>query len=154
MDQFRDSLQIRSNVIAVVRDRIGRIQRIVRNHNLVVTRGLNLLAELLQGDGEAVTHMAVGSDNTDPSLSQTSLVSEFYRDTVTDTSRDGSGGATFVLYIGTNDGNGNTIREAGLFAASDGGPMFSRVDFTEAEEIDKDSSISVEITWDITFSNA
>lgn len=149
-----DDILVEMNVRALVRDRLGRIQRIIRKHNLVVTDGLALLTQLIQGNGEAVTHMAVGSDSTAPALSDSGLYAEFYRNTLTSTSRDGSGGATFTLYIGTNDANGNTIREAGLFNAPDGGTMLSRVDFTSTEEVAKDSTISVEIAWDLSFSNA
>lgn len=147
-------LECTHNVRAVVRNANGAIIRTIEEANMTVTDGLVLITELLQGEGEAITHMAVGDDNTDPALSQSSLVSEFYRDQLTDTSRDGDGGATFILYIGTNDANGNTIREAGLFANPDGGPMFARVNFGTAEEVAKDDTISVEITWDVTFSNA
>lgn len=147
-------LQAHHNVTVLLRDQAGRVIREIEDVNMTVTDGLALLTQLLQGDGEAVTHMAVGSDSTAPSLSDSTLYAEFYRDALTSTSRDGSGGCNFTLYIGTNSANGNTIREAGLFTADAGGTMFARVNFSSSEEVAKDSTISVEISWDVTFSNA
>jgi|GEM_PF-1138171 len=61
----------------------------------------------------AASHLAVGTDDTGPVPSNTSLGSEVFRTAVGSTTDNGQDLATSTL-IGANDANGNTLREAGL----------------------------------------
>lgn len=125
--------------------------RRVRKGNLITTRGLVVMARLISGTGTEVTHIATGSDSSSPSLSDTSLGSEAYRDQVTQYQRSGDGSVTMRLFIGAASANGTIIREAGLFNAASGGELIARVAFSATEEISKTSDITAQVTWTITF---
>jgi hypothetical protein len=130
----------------------GRTVRRVRKSNLITTRGLIVMARTISEAGTGVTHIATGSDNTSPSISDTALGSEAYRDQVTQYQRPGDGSVTFKLFIGPASANGTTIKEAGLLNASTGGELVARIVFSASEEIVKTSDITAQISWTITFS--
>lgn len=129
----------------------GTILREFSKGNLVVTDGKGLIANLLRGQGSAISHIAVGDDNTTPALDDVQLLSETYRDQITSYATDGAGKLVVRLFIGTGANNGNTIRESGIFNSAAGGEMLARVVFDANQEISKTSSISVQVAWTINF---
>lgn len=156
-----DTLRAEVNVDVEVRcaetgDLIDRHER----HNLFVDMGLEVLADALAGTGTYsgegnVTHMAVGTDNTAVVAGDDALGAEVFRGALTKVSRSGTGGVVCELYLTSVQGNGSTLREAGLFngdgLASPNDAMFARVTHPP---ITKTSSITVTYRWTITLSAA
>lgn len=148
------------NVEIEVRDAVtGRLVRpVIRRHNLFVTKGLDVLADVLAGTGTYngdgnVTHMGVGTGTTSPAAGDTALVAQVFRGALTKISRV-SQSVACELYLTSVQGNGSTLTEAGLFngdtgAASPNDAMFARV---VHDEIAKTSSITVTYRWTINFS--
>lgn len=114
--------------------------------NVIATTGKGLVATLVAGSGTAFSHMAIGTDSTAEDASDTSLVTEAGR--VTLTSKDVS--ANTVQYIGdfpAGTGTGSIV-EAGIFNASSAGTMLNRTTFST---VNKTASDALKITWDVTF---
>lgn len=116
--------------------------------NLVVTTGLNWITDRLNDPVPAVmTHIAVGSSNAVPTMSQTILTSEVARVAVTT-----SGGATsnnnlvFAATLLPGTGTGS-LQEAGIFNSAAGGTMLSRVTYPV---INKAAGDTIAINWTIT----
>ena len=116
--------------------------------NLVVTTGKNFVASRMKDTTKAaMTHMAVGTDNTTAAAGQTALVSEASRGALTSTTVT----ANAIAYVETfaaGTGTGALV-EAGLFNASSGGDMLCRTVFAV---VNKGSADSMTITWTITVS--
>lgn len=118
-------------------------ERIVEN--LIVSTGRAWLAQRMTGAPALMSHMAIGIDNTAPSLSNTGLMSESTRvalsaqqtvDNVT------TYDATFPAGVGTG-----AIVEAGIFNAAIAGTMLNRAIFAV---VNKGASDVMSITWTIT----
>ena len=73
----------------------------------------------------SISHIALGSGDTEASIDDTSLQTETYRDALLaeDTVID-----TYIgeIFLDTTENNGNDIKEMGSFDAGAGGNMFSR----------------------------
>ena len=146
---MNDKMRLQGTVTHELRDSAGRLILRQTTHNLVVDDGLNLIANLLAGSGTAPTHMAIGSDYTNPDPSDTALGSELARvaftsETVTDNT------ITWVGTYGPGVGTG-TVQEAGIFNASSGGTMLSRLTHGAFA---KGASDTLTITWALEFNNA
>lgn len=107
----------------------GKLKRVDDDmHNLVVTSGLDHIADQLSDQGENVmSHMAGGSDNTAPAAGQTALLSQLGSRVAFD-SKTQTGGNT-VVYVATF-GAGvatGTWEEVGIFNNSAGGQMLDRL---------------------------
>lgn len=128
----------------------GEILRDEWNDNKIVDTGLNLVRDLIAGGNTPVTEIAVGTDGTAPTNSDTTLTAEVFRSPITrriPTDKK----ITLQLFIPTTSANGNTLREAGIFNAATAGDMLSRVTYAD---IVKTSAITVTLTWEITISEA
>lgn len=75
-----------------------------------VNQGRNKIRDLLKTD---IAEMAVGTDDTNPSQTDSSLGAEVFRDSITN-EEDGTGRVAYVLRLGTGDANGETLQEAGV----------------------------------------
>ncbi len=119
-------------------------------HNLVVNEGLNMLRDMLGGFvNEEPTDIALGTDNSATVPTTTSLFAEVFRNQIT-RRLEGAQKLTFQLFVSTTQGNGNTFQEAGLIRVKNGADrLFARFTFNP---IVKTSSVSVTITWEVTFS--
>lgn len=127
---------------------IGYDRQVIKN--LVVDAGLNLIRDRLAGTSSAyATHLAVGTGSTAASASQTTLVTEVFRDVLTSTTT-ASKAVTLKYYLAAGSANGNTLREIGLFTASSGGTMIARA--LLASSIVKTSSVTVTFTWTLNLS--
>ena len=143
-------LRCRVNVRVAVSDADGRVRAQQDAHNLVVTAGLTLLAAGLNGEAPAgLTHFAVGTSATPAAASQTALVAEVFRDTVTQRTK-AIGQLTVTYYLPTDSANGHTLREAGLFTDARAGTLYARVVLASA--IPKTNSQAVTFTWTLTWS--
>jgi hypothetical protein len=124
-----------------------------RGHNLVVTVGEDHVADQMADQGEsAMSHMAVGTDNTAPAAGQTALGTETAR-VALDSKTQGAGGdankVTYIATFGPGVGTGS-LREAGIFNASSGGVMLARYTYV----YDKGALDTLVINWEIGFAAA
>lgn len=119
-------------------------------HNLVTAVGLNLIRDRLRGASgvDALSHLAVGTGSTAVANGDTTLETEVFRDIYTQVTVSA---ASMVIryYLGPNDANGNTLREAGLFNASTSGTLYARCLF--ASPITKTIDLAVTIEWTLSF---
>ena len=150
MSRMKERLAAKANVLVTVTDADGKIVDRFQQHNLVVTAGRNLLRDLLNNTSPAgLTHVAIGTGTTAVNAAQTALVTEVFRDVITQRLTD-VGQLTVTLYLSTSSANGSTLAEVGLFNASSSGTMYARV--VLASTIAKTSAIAVTFTWTLTFS--
>jgi len=116
--------------------------------NLVVTAGKNFVASRMKDTTKAaMTHMAVGTGTTAAAASQTALVTEADRNTLTSTTVT----ANAIAYVCTWAAGDATaaLTEAGIFNASSGGDMLCRTVFSV---VNKAAADSMTITWTVTVS--
>lgn len=142
-----EGIKLSGHLTITVRDaKTDEILRVVENDNLIVDAGLNLVRDMILGTGLTPSHIAIGLSATAPAAGDTTLGSEVFRGLITRrTANDKL--ANMQLFLDTTSGNGNTLKEAGIFTRSSGGTMLSRVTYPE---IVKTSSLTVTFTWDIT----
>lgn len=146
----RDKLKATGQVNVVITDKNGKVKEDFTVPNLVVDDGLDYIAARMVDASipTAMSHMAVGTDNTAASSSDTALGSESARvaldsaPTVTDNS---------VAYVATYPAGTGTaaLTEAGILNAGSGGTLLCRTVFSV---INKGASDSMTITWTITIS--
>lgn len=121
-----------------------------RKRNLTVDAGLNFIRDLLNsGSATGITHFGYGTSSTAVAASDTALIAQVARDTVTAKAAS-SKTLTVTYFLNTTSGNGNTLREVGLFSAAVAGSMYARAILASA--IVKTSSISVTFTWTLSWS--
>lgn len=106
--------------------------RVVREKNLVVLAGRNLLRNFLCGD--VVTgfeRYAIGTSSTAAAAGNTTLGTEVFRAVPTQKIKS-DGVLTIKIYVASTEANGNTLREAGVFcngatATANSGTLYARV---------------------------
>ena len=116
--------------------------------NLVVNVGKSFIASRMAGNASAVMGwMAVGTNNTAPSATDTTLNTELAR--VATTVSGGTPSGNTVQYVGVYPAGVATgaLTEAGIFNASSAGTMLSRTTYSV---INKGASDEMTITWVIT----
>ncbi len=133
--------------VETVDARTGRILRRSWRHNLVVDAGLALLRDLVFGGGTTVSHGGVGTDNTAPAAGNVTLGAEVFRDVISQRTKVGAS-LTLKFVVGSQNANGSTLREAGLFNAGAAGTMYARV---TPEEVVKTDAILVIYTWSLSW---
>lgn len=85
------------------------------------------------------THLAVGDDNTTPTVGDTALGNELLRKARQETTQ-GVSDVIISLFINSLEGNGNDLKEVGMFDAAAAGNLLERNIFTT---ISKSSSLEV-----------
>lgn len=85
------------------------------------------------------THMAVGDDNTTPTVADTALGNELTRKALQEYT-EGTSDVIVSLWLGSTESNGNALKEVGLFDAAADGNLLERNIFAV---INKTSSIEV-----------
>lgn len=118
--------------------------------NAVVFDGKEYIASRLTGTPTAMSHMAVGSDNTAVDATSTgdaALGTELGRVTLT-SSTAASNVVTYVASFPAGTGTGAVV-EAGIFNAASGGVMLARTVFSV---VNKGADDAMTITWAITVS--
>jgi hypothetical protein len=135
-------------VVRIMVTRSGHSGVLTVIENTITDDGRDLLAQALQ-DGAAVpeiTYLAVGDDNTAPTVSDTSLGNETFRKTITASAPGaGVGEAINTCYLAPFDANAQ-IEELGWFAgaataAPDSGTMIARVLYSK----DKDNLEAIQV---------
>lgn len=119
-------------------------------HNLVTAAGLNLLRDRLRGVSliDPLSHIAVGTGNAAAASGDTTLGAEVFRDVYTQVSL-GTANIVYRYYLGPNDANGVTLREAGLLNAASGGTLYARRVLTTA--IVKTIDVAATFEWTLSF---
>jgi hypothetical protein len=146
-------VNVSANVQVTIQDAAtGAIVSQQEHKNLVVSGGLNLIRDLLDGDAVAgLTHFAVGTDTSLVSAIQTTLGTEVFRDTVTQRTSN-TQQLIVSYYLASGSANGNTLSEAGLFNDATTGTMFARVLLNPA--VPKTSAVAVTLNWTINLGAA
>ena len=119
--------------------------------NLVVTTGKGFVAASMlkttSNSPAAMTHMAIGSNTTDPAAGDTTLGTELGR--VALTSAEVSGAVvTYIATFPAGTGTGAVV-EAGILNAGSGGTLLCH---TEFDVVNKGSADAITITWTVTVS--
>ncbi len=124
-----------SNVKVTAFDLKGNITDVQRFKNLLTTVGFNMMRDGLYGPGGAqdleIKYMAIGDDNTAPTIADTTLGNETFRKARTSQSKPADAQQRYVQYIAPAEAAG-VIEEFGWFAGpaagagADSGIMVSR----------------------------
>jgi hypothetical protein len=141
------------------------------DHNLIVNNAKLLMAHLVGGDttGKCITHIAFGTNGTPPTPDDTMITNPFFKPISTVTYPGylteevnwgpilGLPGDLKTAWLGyqvqfdwkllTSEDNGHAIREFGLVSGNQ--TLFNRK--TRTNPIHKESDISIEGLWIITF---
>lgn len=142
-----DKIKVKGNVSIRHYDGNGKLKLAIEQPNLVTTVGLGHIASRLKdASATAMTHMALGTSNTAPSVGDTTLNAEAGRvalDSTTVTTNTVSYVATFGAGVATG-----TLEEAGLFNDATTGDMLCHTLF--ASSVVKQASDVVVVTWVLT----
>jgi hypothetical protein len=143
----KDSLKAKGKVHVVVKDAQGLVKEEFTTNNLVVDAGLDFIASRMNSTPGAMSHMAIGSDDTAATSVDTQLGNELARvaltsDTVTNNSIE------FVASFAAGTGTG-AITEAGVLNGASGGTMLCRTVFSV---VNKGAQDTMTVTWTVTIS--
>lgn len=146
------------NLEIEIRDREGCLIELVKTHNLITNSGLKQIRDLIgyptiYGTGFTPAYIAIGSGNTAPSMAQTSLVTEVFRNSCNRRVAEGDDKIHYQLFVNTTEANGSgtqLLNEVGLFSVPVNGSLWARAVHTQ---ITKTASISVTYNWRITLAN-
>ena len=146
--QAKETLEMFGRLKIEVFDAEGQIKTVAEVPNLVVTTGKGFIASRMKDTTSgAMSHMAVGTDNTATTVGDTGLAAELARVALVSTTVSGST-VTYVASFPPGTGTGALV-EAGIFNASSAGTMLCRTTFSV---INKGAADSMTITWTVTVS--
>ena len=118
--------------------------------NVVVNNGLNYIASRMKdATATAMSHMAIGSDNTAAAAGNTALGTELGRVALTSTTVS-SNAITYVGDFPAGTGTGAVV-EAGILNASSAGTLLCRTVFSTVNTAAADT---LKITWTVTVSDS
>jgi hypothetical protein len=148
---FQDLIKMRGDVTVQVFDKDGNVKDSRQIKNMVVTAGKEFIAASMlkttTNSPAAMSHMAIGSDNTAAALGNTALGTELGRVSLT----SGTASGAVVTYVATfpaGTGTGAVV-EAGILNASSSGTMLCRTVFAV---VNKGADDTMSVTWAITVS--
>ncbi len=131
-------------------DADGNLKETQEIKNVVVTVGLGYIASRMKdATATAMSHMAIGSNNTAAAAGNTALGTELGRVALTSTTVS----TNTVQYIGdfpAGTGTGAVV-EAGVLNASSSGTLLCRTVFSV---VNKGASDTLKVTWTITVSDS
>ncbi len=147
---IQDDLKLKGRLDIVVTSQDGVVKQKKSVENLVVTTGKNFVASRMAGSSASVmSHMAIGTDNTAASSSDTALGSESARASLTSTTVNGNDVVYVASFAAGVPSTAAVITEAGIFNASSSGTMLCHTVFGS---ISKGTSDSLTITWTVSAS--
>ena len=166
---INNGVQLLGHVEIVVSDAQGNIKAYRQSDNMIVTDGMELLAENLfstvNASSAKISHMEIGTGGeTAPAAGQTDIItviSSCAREVASFSSVNGTmngspnanvtATATFEGgNVGPNDCDDSSIDEAAIFNHATGGEMFARNTFT-AVELTADDTLA--LTWTFQFTD-
>lgn len=134
---LRDGQSIAANLRLERRSaNTGRLIAVLEIANLVVMSGRNLARDQLGNLGATgLAQFALGTGATAPATTDTQLGAELLRGPWTAITAPADGQLDAQYYLGSTDGNGSTITEAGAFAngataTANSGALYARATFT------------------------
>ncbi len=146
---INDNIKLVGNLEITVLDSGGNVKEKRKEKNLVVSAGLAFIASRMKDTtDDAMTHMAVGSDNTAAAAGNTDLGSILGSREALDSTNVAAGVTTYVSSFEAGEGTG-AITEAGIFNAVTSGTMLCRTVFAT---VNKGADDTMTITWTITLS--
>jgi len=139
--EFKDEINVKGHLKIYKNGNL-----IVDKDNLIVNTGLTLIASRLNSNtNNIISHLAIGNDNTTPSKTQTTLISEQFRKAITSTTYSGWV-VTFITNIDYNEAN-FVWKELGLFNASSSGIMLNRVVVNFTKTVNDYATVEFDITF-------
>jgi hypothetical protein len=112
-------------------------------HNIIVNDGLERIAKLLNGESVApFTHIAIGTDDTASTATDTALGAEVAKEEAT-ASYEASYKAKWSHKFVFGSGESYTIEEIGVFA---GTTMLNRAIAPEGKAVDSETDLTVNVT--------
>lgn len=145
---FVETISVKGNLNIKLLDNSGDLKDERNVKNLVVTLGKEHIADRMTSNTAVVmSHMAVGSSNTAPSVSNSALGTELAR-VALDSATRANATVTYSATYGAGVGTG-TIAEAGIFNDATTGTMLCRTSFNEVNKAAGDTLV---ITWNVTVS--
>ena len=160
---FQDIMKLSGELDILLLDKDGNVKDSRKETNLVVNTGLAFICSRMKdATATAMSHMALGTDNTAEAAGNTALGNQSgLRKALTSTTPSANT-ITYVASFGdgqglsneTVSGNGTAttaITEAGIFNAGTAGTMLCRTTFPVVNKADGDT---LQITWTITLSAA
>lgn len=146
--KLQENLNATGHLTINVFDRTGNLKSSTKVPNLVVTVGKNYIASRMVGvASDIMSHMAIGTGTTSPSVGQTTLSTENGRvtlDSFTASTNTVTSTATFPPGTGTG-----AVTEAAILNAGSAGTMLCRTTFPV---VNKAAGDSIAITWVVTVS--
>ena len=144
---IRDGLKITGAVEIKLFDKDGNVKDQRNIKNLVVTTGKTFIAERMVGTPTAMSHMAIGSDNTAADVADTALGTELGRVALASATSSGAV-VTYTATFGAGVGTGAVV-EAGILNNSSGGTLLCRSVFPV---VNKGADDGMSVTWTVTVS--
>lgn len=138
-------------IIQTINRETGEVVKETRTHNKIVNTGLDRVADLIADvSNVGFQYMAIGTDNTAVTATDTALGTEVTRENVTPTD-EGTGIIEYDNTFNFSSGESYTITEYGLFDSltPSGSTMFNRLT-DSGHAVDVDNSLRVKITITIT----
>tara|TARA_R110002167_G_scaffold195974_3_gene398965 strand:- start:1141 stop:1590 length:450 start_codon:yes stop_codon:yes gene_type:complete len=146
---INDNIKLVGNLDITVLDNNGNVKETRKEKNLVVTVGLGFITSRMKdATATAMTHMAVGSDNTAAAAGNTDLGSILGSREALDSTTVSGATVTYISSFEAGEGTG-AITEAGIFNAASSGTMLCRTVFAT---VNKAADDTMTITWTITLS--
>lgn len=147
-EDISNNLKVVGDLIVVKTSEIDGAKEEYHHKNLVVTAGKSVIVARLAGNTAAVmSHMAVGTGNTSPVVSNTTLETELAR--VSLTVAGGTPASNTISYSASYPAGTGTgaLAEAGIFNDATTGSMLCRTVFPV---INKSASDAITVTWTIS----
>ena len=146
---INEKIRATGQVSFVLTDENGNVKQ-QDSKNLVVSSGLAfIVSRMLGAAAAAMSHMAIGTGTTAAAATQTALVAESARATLTSstvvTTTVANDSAQYVATFGPGAGTA-AITEAGIFNAASAGTMLARTVFPA---INKGALDTLTLTWKV-----
>jgi len=144
---FAEQIKVTGQVRIVITGKDGQVKDQREIKNLVVTTGKEFIAARMVGTPTAMSHMALGSNNTAAAIGDTALGTELGRVALA----SAAAAAAVVTYTASFPAGTATgaVVEAGVLNAASGGTMLCRTVFAV---VNKGADDAMSVTWAITVS--
>lgn len=148
---LHENIKVTGNVLVQLFDKDGNVKDKREIKNLVVTAGKGFIAASMlkttTNSPAAMSHMAIGSNNTAAANADTALGTELGRVSLASATNSGAV-TTYTATFPAGTGTGAVV-EAGILNASSSGTLLCRTVFAV---VNKGADDAMSITWAITVS--
>lgn len=144
---FAEQIKVTGQVNIQVFGKDGAVKESREIKNLVVTVGKEFIAARMVGTPTAMSHMALGSNNTAAAIGNTTLGSELGRVALASSGATGAV-VTYTASFPAGTATGAVV-EAGILNASSSGTLLCRTVFAV---VNKGADDAMSVTWAITVS--